>query len=123
MNAAQRSSLARRNGSRGGKARVRKLKSTLQGQGQMKRNALKSCERQKGIYGRLFVNRAGIARVNAARLEARVNGGKASQQAQRAKKNEKTTEPETSTQETSRTPVTYTVNQREEPTGAATYKG
>jgi hypothetical protein len=122
MNAAQRKSLAQRNGRRGGLARVKKLKSTLQRQEQMRRNALKSCERQTAIYGALFTNRAGIERVNDARLEARVRGGQSSGVARRARRNEKSTGTETLTQGMSRTPVTYTVNQREEPTGAAVYK-
>jgi hypothetical protein len=69
----------------------------------MRRNGLKSCERQEGIYGRLFVNRAGVERVNAARHQARVNGGKSSAAVRRAKKQESIPVGD----ETARTPVIF----------------
>jgi hypothetical protein len=121
MNAAQRKSLAQRNGKRGGLARVKKMKSTLQGQEQMRRNALKSCERQTAIYQGLFVNRSGIKRVNEARKQARINGGKASQQAQRAKKSARAGEVP---RETATIPVTYNPQKTQEQSGGAVvYRG
>jgi hypothetical protein len=95
------------------------MKATEQGQEQMRWNALKSTEQQTAIYGGLFINRSGIKRVNEARHQARVNGGKASGAARRVKKSGTNSVID----ETATMPVIYVVNQQEVVQGGAVYRG